>query len=383
MDKPISITFVITNLDCGGAEVMLFRLLSRLDRCRFTPQVISLIDIGQIGKQIQALGIPVRTLGMRRGWPSLKALILLVRWLRRDRPHVVQTWMYHADLLGCLAARLAGRIPVVWGIHQSDLSLAGNRYLTLITVKICAYLSRWLPKQIVCCSEASRQAHQGVGYAPEKLVTIPNGYDVEIFKPDPLSRQMIRKELDVPDNVTVVGMVARAHPQKDHPNLFQAARVMLRKRRDVCFVLCGRDVSWDNEEFTAYIDPADHRNFRLMGQRDDIHRVTASFDIATLSSFGEAFPNVISEAMSCAVPCVVTDVGDAALIVGETGIIVPPRNPDALADAWSEMMDLGTEDRSKLGRAARERIKEQFNLPKIVDRYESLYEETIHKSMPA
>lgn len=377
MNKPFSIVFVITNLDCGGAEVMLLRLLSRLDRCRFTPQVISLIDTGQIGKQIQALGIPVRALGMRRGRPSLNALRQLIQWLRHDRPHVVQTWMYHADLLGSVAARLAGGIPVTWGIHQSDLSPAGNRYLTLLTVKICASLSRWLPQHIVCCSEASRQAHQAVGYVAEKLVTIPNGYDVDMFKPDPLSRRMIRTELDVPDDVTIVGMVARAHPQKDHPNLFRAARLLLRKRQDVCFVLCGRDVGWDNRALTACIDPADRRNFRLMGQRDDIHRVTAAFDIATLSSFGEAFPNVISEAMSCAVPCVATDVGDAALIVGETGIVVPSRNPVALADAWLKMMDLGIEGRNRLGRAARDRIKEQFNLPKIVERYETLYEAMI------
>ena len=374
MNKPISLAFVITNLDCGGAEVMLFRLLSRLDRSRFTPQVISLIDIGQIGKQIQALGIPVRTLGMQRGRPSLKALIQLVQWLRQDRPHVVQTWMYHADLMGGLAARLAGGIPTIWGVHQSDLSWAGNRILTLLTVKACAYVSRWIPKQIICCSEASRRAHGAVGYAIDKLITIPNGYDVDTFKPDLLTGTMVRQELGIPEDVTIIGMVARFHPQKDHINFFKAARILLGKRRDICFLLCGQDITWDNKRLTVWIAPDEYSHFRLIGQRDDIHRVTASFDIATLSSFGEAFPNVISEAMSCAVPCVVTDVGDAALIVGQTGVAVPPRDPKALEEGWQRILGLDLENRMRLGLKARQRIKEQFNLSKIVTRYESVFE---------
>ncbi len=374
MNKPISLAFVITNLDCGGAEVMLFRLLSRLDRSRFTPQVISLIDIGQIGKQIQALGIPVRTLGMQRGRPSLKALIQLVQWLRQDRPHVVQTWMYHADLMGGFAARLAGGIPTIWGVHQSDLSWAGNRILTLLTVKSCAYLSRWLPKQIICCSEASRRTHGAVGYAIDKLITIPNGYDVDTFKPDLLTSTMVRQELDIPEDVTIIGMVARFHPQKDHINFLKAARILLGKRRDICFLLCGQNITWDNKRLTVWIAPNEYSHFRLIGQRDDIHRITASFDIATLSSFGEAFPNVISEAMSCAVPCVVTDVGDAALIVGQTGVAVPPRDPKALEEGWQRILGLNLENRMRLGLEARQRIKEQFDISKIVTRYERVFE---------
>ena len=377
MDKPISIAFVITNLDCGGAEVMLFRLLSRLDRSRFTPQVISLIDIGQIGKQIQALGIPVRTLGMQRGRPSLKALIQLVQWLRQDRPHVVQTWMYHADLMGGFAARLAGGIPTIWGVHQSDLSWAGNRILTLLTVKSCAYLSRWLPKQIICCSEASRRTHGAVGYAIDKLITIPNGYDVDTFKPDLLTSTMVRQELDIPEDVTIIGMVARFHPQKDHINFFKAARILLGKRRDICFLLCGQNITWDNKRLTVWIAPNEYSHFRLIGQRDDIHRITASFDIATLSSFGEAFPNVISEAMSCAVPCVVTDVGDSEQIVGETGRIVRAGDFYALAAGVASVRSLSAESFRQLGALARERVEKLYNLDLSTQGYWKTYQEII------
>ena len=334
------------------------------------------MDHGLLIPKIQALGIPVHSLGMRRGVPSPLAILRLARWLWQHHPDVIQTWMYHADLVGCLAARLIGRIPVSWGIRHSDLSPEGNSSLTLHTVKICAMLSRWLPARIVCCSEASRRVHVEAWYAAEKMVVIPNGFDIDTFMPDIAARNSIRKELAIPDDASVIGMVARFHPIKDHHNFVRAAKILYQTRSNVHFVLCGRGVSWDSERLVAWIDEAGIRNrFHLLGLRDDMSSITAAFDIATLTSFGEAFPNVVGEAMSCAVPCVVTDVGDMAHIVGETGMVVPPRNPEALAEAWGKMLDLGPEGRYRLGMAARERVKENFSLPKIVDWYQNVFEE--------
>lgn len=376
MNRPISLLCLITNLDKGGAEEMLYKLLSRIDRTRFTPYVISLMNHGLLIPKIQALGIPVHSLGMRRGVPSPLAILRLARWLWQHHPDVIQTWMYHADLVGCLAARLVGRIPVSWGIHHSDLSPEGNSSRTLHTVKICAMLSRWLPARIVSCSEASRRVHVEAWYAADKMVVIPNGFDVDTFMPDTAARNSIRKELAIPDDASVIGMAARFDPIKDHHNFIRAARVLYQSRSNVYFVLCGRGVSWESERLVRWIDESGIRNrFHLLGLRDDMSSITAAFDIATLTSFGEAFPNVVGEAMSCAVPCVVTDVGDMARIVGETGMAVPPRNPDALAEAWGKMLDLGAEGRCRLGMAARERVKENFSLPKIVDCYQNLFEE--------
>jgi glycosyltransferase involved in cell wall biosynthesis len=373
--KKLSLLFVITDLDCGGAEVMLYRLLSGLDRIRFAPKVVSLLAPGPIGRQIEALSIPVHSLGMQRGTPHPGALIRLTNLLRDARPDLMQTWMYHANLVGGLAARLAGRVPVMWGLHQSDLSWEGNRALTLLTIKACAYLSRSIPTHIICCSETTRQAHGAVGYAGDKLITIPNGYDVETFKPDRATRRTVREELEIPESAAIVGMVARFHPQKDHANLLRAAEIVLRNRPDVYFVLCGDGVGWNNLQLAARIDPARATRFRLLGRREDVHHVMATFDIATLSSFGEAFPNVVSEAMSCGIPCVVTDVGDARTIVGETGRVVPPKNAAALASGLLDLIDAGQEARAALGKAARQRIAERFALPAIVRRYEHLYEE--------
>jgi glycosyltransferase involved in cell wall biosynthesis len=379
--KPLSVCFVITNLDCGGAEAMLLRLLSQLDRNRFTVQVISLVGIGHIGKKIQALGIPVRALGMHPGRPSLNALLQLVRWLRQDQPDLIQTWMYHADLMGGIAARLAGGgVPLVWGIRQSNLGPEGNGRFTVLTVKACAWLSRWMPDRIVCCSEASRQVHAALGYSADKMIMIPNGYDGTVFRPNSAASESVRKELQIPGGASVIGMVARFHPQKDHDNFIQAAGLLHKKNPNVYFVLCGYGVDWENRQLSRWIEDAGIRGqVYLLGQRDDIPHLTAALDIATLSSsYGEGFPNVVSEAMSCEVPCVVTDVGDAALIVGETGIVISPRNPATLAEAWQTMLDLGREGRMRLGKAARQRIKEEFDLPKIVARYEKLFEDLAH-----
>jgi glycosyltransferase involved in cell wall biosynthesis len=208
------------------------------------------------------------------------------------------------------------------------------------------------------------------------MVVIPNGFDLESFRPDAEARASLRKEVLIPNGYPVIGLVGRFHPVKDHRNFLQAARLIHREKSDVHYVLCGHSITWENEELVGLIEEAGIRDrVRLLGPRQDIPKVTAAFDIACLSSCVEGFPNVVSEAMSCAVPCVVTDVGEAAFIVGQTGRVVQPRNPDALAKALLELLELGPEDRSRLGNAARQRIKDHFDLAAIVEQYERVFEE--------
>jgi len=376
---PISILFLTTGLGVGGAEMMLYKLLSRIDRSRFTPQVVSLIDCGPLSERIQTLNVPIRSLGMSPGKLSPLSLLRLISWLRQDRPDLLQTWMYHADLLGAVAAKLARSLPVVWCIQQGDLSPENNKRLTLRTARACALVSRGLATRIVCCSEASRRTHIAAGYAAEKMVVIPNAADITTFGPDSAARDSVRKELEISSNALIIGLVGRFHPQKDHGNFIRAAALLHRVKPDVHFLLCGSDVTWDNSQLAQWIREAGIMDrCHLLGRRDDTPRLTAAFDIATSSSgHGEGFPMVLGEAMGCGVPCVVTDVGDSALIVGDTGRVVPPRDPSALASAWVELIDIGAEGREKLGIAARRRVKEQFNLPVIVERYEELYEQLV------
>lgn len=375
--RPVSVLCLITALIGGGAEMMLYRLMSNLDRTKFRPQVISMMELGPVAEKIAGLGVPVRSLGMQQGKANPFALFRLVRWLKHDRPDVMQTWMYHADLLGGLAARLVGNIPVSWNIRHSTLSATESKRLTHATARLCARLSHRLPKKIVCCSESARAVHTSLGYAEDKMLVIPNGYDLDTFKPDPAARRSMRTTLGIPQEAPVIGMIARFDPQKDHRNFLTAAGILHREMPDAHFVLCGEEITPENAHLMKWMKESGLQGrCHLLGRRTDIPQVNSTFDIASLSSaFGEAFPNVVAEAMSCGIPCVVTDVGDAARIVGDTGSVVPPRDSAKLANAWHHMLQLTRDEWRRRGLAARQRVMNQYSLTQIVPRYEHLFDE--------
>lgn len=366
-----------TGLEVGGAEVMLYKLLSGIDQSVFNVSVISLLDIGRIGARIQELGIPVRALRMRVGTVRPTDVLRLVRWLREDRPDVVQTWMYHADLIGGLAAACAGRIPTAWNIQNSTLDPGYSKRTTIWTARLCAWTSSWMPRRIVCCAEASRRVHVELGYAAARMTVIPNAFELDRFRPDPAARISVREELNVPPHTRLIGLVARYDPQKDHRTFVTAARLLHAELPDVHFVLVGHGVAPQNAELSRWLGDAGiaHRA-HLLGHRDDISRLDAAFDLLTLTSaYGEGLPNVLGEAMACGVPCVVTDVGDSALVVGDTGLTVPVRAPQALADAWRQLLLEGPDRLAMRGRDARHRISAKYSLPATITQYEAMYRE--------
>jgi glycosyltransferase involved in cell wall biosynthesis len=373
----INVTHVITSLGLGGAEAMLLKLLHHTDRTRFTHHVCSLVAPSEsIASQLEALRIPFVSLGMkRRSLPDPWALLRLTRLLGKVRPDLLQTWMYHADLLGGMAAKLARRgLPIVWNIRQSNLDPALNRRRTLRVVRLCARVSSWLPDTIVCCSSEANRTHAAVGYDESKLRVIPNGFDLSAFQPDPDARAAVRVELGISDDTPLIGMVARFDPQKDHRNFVDAAARLRAVRPDVRFVLCGPNTS-ANATLSEWIDGAGVRPAcHVLGPRHDIPRLTAAFDIATLSSVGEGFPNVLGEAMACGIPCVATDVGDSAEVIGDTGYVVPPRDAGALAQAWAELLAAGRPAREALGLRARQRIEERFSIHSVTRLYEQTYQ---------
>jgi glycosyltransferase involved in cell wall biosynthesis len=380
----MKILHIIVGLSNGGAETMLYKLLSRMDKSVFTNQVVSMTTKGPMADKIEALGIGVRALGMRRGVPDLRAVWKLRQLIRENKPDVIQTWMYHADLLGGVAAWMSGKAPVVWNIRHSNLDPKVNKKTTLWTARVCALLSKEIPRRIVCCSEASRRAHEAIGYDQDKLLVIPNGFDLDTFQPNSEGRRVVNRLIgdsvnrsvgwERGERTLVVGMMARFDPQKDHRNLVQAAKVLKGREVDCRFVLCGNGINANNAQLAGWIrDAGVEDRFALLGLRDDIPKITAGLDIACLSSAGEGFPNVLGEAMACEVPCVATDVGDCADIVGDTGRIVPPRNPEALAGAICELIEMGHEGRKQLGRGARERVRERYELGDVVRKYEDIY----------
>lgn len=373
----MKVTFIITGLIAGGAEEMLFKLLERSADFR-QGQVITLNSGGIMTKRIRELGVHVDCLGMRPGIPNPISLLRLIAMLRKEEPDVVSTWMYHADLLGGLAGYFSG-IPVVWGIRHSDLSSAGVKRSTRAVISACSLLSRKIPERIACCSYRARDAHIEAGYAADKFVILPNGFDLDQFKPDKEAQLSVRQELHLPSTCKLVGLVGRYDPAKNHEGFIQAAAAVAKSRADVHFLLAGIQVDKDNSVLQYWIREASlEGRVHALGLRDDIPRITAALDVAVSSSWGEAFPNVLGEAMSCEVPCVVTDVGDSAFIVDNTGIVVPAGDMQALADGIGQILDMPKAARQSLGAQARMRVAEQFEIGAVAQQYEVLFRQVMH-----
>lgn len=368
------IMHVITTMGPAGAETMLCRIAAGMDTSHFENEIVSLTGILDLADKMQEIGVRVRTLGMEKSIPNPLLVMRLARWIRESKPDVIHTWMYHANLVGALAARIAGDIPVVWAIHHNSLDPNVDKRRTLLVSRACSILSKRLPARIVCCSEASLQLHRSLGYAPEKLEVIPNGVDLRHLKPDLSARDSVRDELGIPIESPIIGIAARFHPHKDHRNFIRAAARLHQRRADVHFVLCGMGITCQNLELAGWIEATGLRDCcHLLGPREDMPRLFSAMDIACTASRSEAFPVTICEAMACGTPCVVTDVGDSAMIAGETGVVVPARDPVALDEGWRKLLDAGSEERRRLGMAARERVERHFALPGIVERYQSIY----------
>ena len=373
------ILFLTTGLSSGGAEMMLYKLLCGMNRQRFEPVVISLMNRGTLGDRIESLGVPVHSLGMKAGVPTLLAPWQLIGKIRQIQPDLIQGWMSHSNLAAQSASIFASKpIPILWNIRHSVLSRADTKLSTLFIINLLSYLS-YLPAKIIYNSKVGAEGHQQIGYRSDKTTIIPNGFDTQLFAPSAEARSIVRAELNLPEDTFLIGRMGRFHPMKDPGTFLQAAALLLEIEPDVHFLLVGRKMDWENQLLQRLIKELSlSERIHLLGERQDIPRLTAALDIASSSSYSEGFANVIGEAMSCGVLCVVTDAGDSAWIVGETGRVVPIRDPNALCAAWIDLIKMETLARRELGARARERIKAEFSIEAIVKQYEKLYEEQLY-----
>jgi glycosyltransferase involved in cell wall biosynthesis len=354
---------------------MLHKLLSGLDRERFQTTVISLMDNGTVGPAIEALGIPVLTVDLPRGRPHPAGLLRLIRHVRAAQPDILQGWMYHGNLAASLAAHFAlGHPPVIWNIRQSLYDLGHEKRLIRWLVQLSARLSGSAGR-IIYNSVTSARQHEDLGFRKDRRVFIPNGFAVDDFAPNPALRARVRNEWGFSDNHVVIGLAARYHPMKDHEHFLQAAARVAGQNEHVRFVLAGLNVDAGNAALQQRIrDLQLSDRVSLLGEQRDMHGFYQGLDIAILTSaWGEGFPNVLGEAMASCVPCVATEVGDAANIIGETGLTVPARDPTALAGALTTLIDAGQAERARWGLTARERIVHEYSLPAVVGQYAALY----------
>lgn len=374
----MKILHIITGLPTAGAQMALYRLLSNLDLDRFECSVISLMDRGPVGKSIEDLGIPLYFLDMDRrlpGWKDLNKFIRLIRKL--PPPDLIQGWEYHGNLASSLAGWVLPNKPaVLWNIRHTPYNLRDEKWSTAVIIRLGAFLSHYVTT-LVYNAEVARFAHEKLGYIQAKGEVIPNGFDLTYFAPSTASRLSMRTELGISPNAFVIGLIARFHPMKDHTSFLQAAGWLKNKYPNVQFILAGDGVDEENMALTGLIQEYGlSSNIRLLGECRDMPVVLASLDCLTLcSAWGEGFPNILGEAMSCGIPCVVTNVGDSGIMVGETGLIVAPKDSQALADAWEHFFCLSLQERQELGIRARQRIEENYTIEGMAKSYENLYEE--------
>lgn len=374
-EAPLRLVHLITSLNVGGAQMHLYRTATRFNKERIASTVVSLVPGGKIAELLRAQGVLVMDLGMRPGCPDPRAFFRLTALLRRFRPHILQTHLYHADLLGYVAARWAGVPHVCWNLRQSRMDFRRYRRTTGLTVRLCARLSRGV-QRILVNSYAGLKAHIRLGYDPARLLVVPNGFEIDRFQPNARSYREVRQELGLAPEARMVGMLARLDPQKDHENFLRAAQLVSKKLPQTYFLLAGRGLTHDNHALGNLLaaNPLHSERLRLLGECHDTPRLLAALDVHVSSSaFGEGFANAIGEAMACGVPCVVTDVGDSARIVGDTGLVVQPKRPQDLFRALVEALTWPPAERARRGAAARSRIQRKFDINRIVAQLENLY----------
>lgn len=371
----MKVMHIITGLNNGGAEGVLFRLCKHDKKNEHI--VISMMDMGKYGSMLLESGIEVVCLNLSPGRVTLAGIRKLYKIIKQNKPDVVQTWMYHADLIGGVIAKFAGVKNIFWNIRHTTLEAGHSKKSTIYIAKLCALLSYFIPKKIVCCANKAVEIHSALGYSKKKMQVIANGFELDRLVIDQQLGESIRTELALDSGCFVFGMVGRYDPQKDHVTLLEALSILREKEIEFKCLLIGRDLDENNLVLSNEIKRLNLKdNILLLEQRSDIPAIMNALDIHILSSsFGEAFPNVLAEAMACGTPCVTTDVGDAAVIVGSTGWVVPPSSPQSLAEAVIKACN-ERNNRKEWGfrqELARKRVVENFSIENMINLYHQVW----------
>ncbi|WP_275887235.1 glycosyltransferase [Lysinibacillus fusiformis] len=357
----------MTTTGLGGAEAMLYRLLQNVDRDMYEIEVICLTEMGTYGEFIeQQLNINVTICDMRRNRGS--AFIHCYKRCRES--DIIQTWMYHANLLGYILSKLLKK-KLIWGIHHSNLNKHDNKRRTIFIAKLCAKLSKHVDA-IISCGPKVKEIHEAIGYKNKQHRIIVNGVNTDLYKPSK-KREYYMERFNIL-NQPILLHVGRWDPLKDYENLLASLKRLRQKRQDFYMFLVGYEIDGSNEVLQQMIENAQLEPFTfLLGSRDDITQLMAAADLFILSSSGEGLPNVLVEALASGTCCVTTDVGDCEYLVGDYGEVIPAKDAVALSQAINRALNYDSkqyEQNASLGRA---HVLANFEIKHVVEQYQSLY----------
>jgi glycosyltransferase involved in cell wall biosynthesis len=375
-----AVLHIIAGLEPGGAETALFRMVTAMRTYRHV--VLTLGGRGVLAQPLEEAGAVVEALRLRDRRGAIAAPRRLYDVIRRSKPDLIQSWMVHANALAALSQPvLAPGVPLVWNVRQSLDALDKEKWLTRRLVLASPLLAR-LPSAIIYNSIHSASQHEARGYPSSSREVIPNGFDTEEFAPQVGMRERVRSELGIADDRLLIGLVGRFHPVKNHAGFLEAATRVLRAEPRAHFLLVGTGT--ETERVLQLVEDGALRDRLIgLGQRRDIARITGALDIACNVSHSEAFPNAVAEAMACAIPCVITPVGESRRIVGDTGMVAEDTSGGAIAEALLRMARLSSAERADLGNRARERIVNNYSLLNAALRYERLYHQLIAGGLPS
>jgi len=377
----MKIFFLIRSLGFGGAERQLV-LLSKGLHDRGHEVVVATFysgDGGPLERELLQAGVRIRPLHKQGRWDVVAFLLRLIRVVREERPDIVHSYLPDPNLMGVVLKPLFPTIRIVWGVRTSCMDLSRYDWLDRLSFKLNCWLSRFADA-IIVNSHGGREDHITSDYPAEKMVVIHNGIDTERFRPDHEARRSTRLGWNVKDHERLIGIVARLDPMKDHPTFLEAAASIVRKQNNVRFICVGDGPAHYRaslQDLAKTLGLTEHVIWE--GAREDVSSVYCAFDLlVSSSSFGEGFSNVIGEAMACGVPCVVTNVGDSAWVVGDQGEVVPPKNPVALMQAIEKLLNQNRYDPAEI----RQRVVDQLSVSSLVTNTEQVLNALIQGSMP-
>ena len=381
----MKVLHVITALNVGGAETMLAKLLE----CDggavngIAHEVLSLMRPGSMAARIERTGTPLGTLDMIRAVPLPSHMMRLRRAVRASRPDIVMGWMYHGQLAATAAAAMApAHPPVIWNVRHSLDTIRQEKRATRFILRLGALLSR-TPRAIIYNSKASARHYRAIGFSDARAIVIPNGFDCDLFRPDPEARERLARMFDIDRHAMIVGMIARAHPMKDPATLVEAVHRARRAGADIHLLIAGTGMGEPPPPLAQALAALPSDRLTLLGHRTDMASLLPGFDVLALpSAWGEGFPNIVGEAMASGVPCVATDVGDSGWIIGDTGFTVPARAAGAMAQALLSLERMGADARAGLGAAARARVEKHFPLSEVAERYAKLCRDVVAERAP-
>ncbi len=369
-----SIIYIISGLGTGGAEMMLYKLITNLDKTNL--KIITIISLSKNKDDLFFFNdskFNIITFNFRNILFSPITFLKLIFYIRKKKPDIVHSWMYHADLIGGLAAKIAGVRFIIWGIRNSHLSTIYNKKLTRFVVLLCSKLSHYIPNIITSNSQTSALAHINIGYNKNKFKIISNGFDTTKYN-NKNTKIDIRDILNLDDDTILVSHIARYHPQKNHIGFIEAAYKINILYPNIHYIMIGSNIDMNNNILVNKIKSLNlENNFHLLGLIENISDIISNFNYFVSTSFGEAFPNVIGEAMASNVICISTNVGDCSEIIDKYGFITQDTTSLSISNSILEAINMTNDEINNMKRNAKARIETKFNINYISNEYLRLY----------